>query len=471
MGKNPSHTRKEIEEILESYPHFAQTFNHIPVPEYPTAPFPYLSGPHDAFMCVPCSEHPTHPETFIWRSDKKRTTHWREKHPNHTFSRADEERIRVQTFSDSSTHRRDFRVSEALTAASQHASQGHGNDITMEASRAFVKDWVPSKRTMPEAGANLKQIDPFGMYSNWSAFLAEQNWQMERTLAEKPTNPQLLRVHRTVQPIFTKLMDRLRNLPPPLRRVVTDEENKGGSDAMVALQSEEQWLLHGHTWALLLIYAMRKYERQQQTQDSNTEAPTTNPSHDITFTPHQKDWLAALWRYARDEQPQPKTVDLMLGASAALWAPEVIDHLMEDTFDDAVIRFAIFSNVNEDGSYTSCAVISSFLARIKYIMRLTTLMWTRQQQKEHDRPVSWVFGHIKNTLRASTITPYGNIYHAMGAAVTYKQNYSGLSRVVWGDAERNNLVVDGKTWNVPKLREATGNLIDEIDAELEELLY
>ncbi|KAG8707339.1 hypothetical protein FRC09_001885, partial [Ceratobasidium sp. 395] len=468
MGANPSHTQKEINDILKSYPHFQDTFNKIDPPAYPTPPLKYLTGPHNAFLCVPCAEHPTHPETFIWRSDRRRCTHWKNKHPNHTFSGADEERILVQTFSDSDTHRRDFRVSEALLAASQHAARGQGDDTSLEASCALLKEWSPSKRQMPGPGATLKEVEPFGIVSGWSDFLSDQDWKKDRALVQKPVETALVRVYDTVKPLFIKLMKQLRRLAPSLRKLVTDEENRGGSDIMIPLQSEEQWELHGHTWALLLIYAMHKYAASQDVEQGQTHG-TRQPQH-ITFTKNQQDWLKALWQYAKKESGHKPAQEVILGASAALWGPEVIDHLMEDTFDDAIIRFVVFSNLYDDGSFYSCAVISSFCARMKYIMRLSTLIWTRKEQKAKNKPISWIFAHIKNTLQAATVTPFGNIYHVMGAAVTYRQNYSGLPRVVWPEGPKTHLIVDGQTWHLAKLRDATGELIAEIDDGLAGLL-
>lgn len=123
--------------------------------------------------------------------------------------------------------------------------------------------------------------------------------------------------------------------------------------------------------------------RMYQQNELNTSA------HPMTFTSNQQKWLSAAWDYANMADGHGSTQDVILGVSCALWAPETVDHICTNTFDDAVIQYAIYSNLDEHGAFEDPNVISSALARIKNVMRLSTLYWALKTQKENQYPVSW----------------------------------------------------------------------------------
>jgi hypothetical protein len=128
---------------------------------------------------------------------------------------------------------------------------------------------------------------------------------------------------------------------------------------------------------MLLVYALRRHDCQQSQRSL--------PHDEIKFTGNQKDWLDQAWKYARKETGHGKASQVILGLSCALWGPESIQHLMADTFNDVVIQFAIYSNLLSTGALNAPNVISSFLARIKYIMRLTTIEHAITQQGSDDK--------------------------------------------------------------------------------------
>jgi hypothetical protein len=95
--------------------------------------------------------------------------------------------------------------------------------------------------------------------------------------------------------------------------------------------------------------------------------------------------LDQAWKYAKQRNRAWKASQVILGLSCALWGPENIQHLMADSFNDVVIKFAIYSNLLSTGALNAPNVILSFLACIKYIMWLTTSEHAITQQGSDDK--------------------------------------------------------------------------------------
>ncbi|KAG9098287.1 hypothetical protein FRC06_006579, partial [Ceratobasidium sp. 370] len=373
----------------------------------------------------------------------------------------DEILIEAQSFSNADSNRRDFQVSTALISASQQAAKPLDGVQPIEMSKAFVQNWTSTKPKAAGGQATLKEAEPFVAFSGWGDFVAKQDISLAMRLLDKPDEGPLDRLYRTAYTMFMGLMEDLGEVHIALRRHATDEQAVGGSKALIPMQSQEQKERHASTWALFLVYVMRVYDRQKNSQT------TTG----VTFTPNQQSWLDEAWKYAKKSPGYSKSRPVLLGLSAALWAPEDVRHLLRNSFDDIVIQFAIFSNVEASGSFFQPGVISSFLARMKYIMRLTTIMWVRDKNEKEPLGISWMFKHITKTLRSNEISPYSSIYEYMGLASTYDKSGSRLGRVHWVGDQRTELVVDGKTWNIPALRRANGKLVDDIDDGIKQLLF
>jgi hypothetical protein len=155
----------------------------------------------------------------------------------------------------------------------------------------------------------------------------------------------------------------------------------GGADPLIALQSSEAKNRYSATWGLMLTFAMRLFKKQQtQARD----APTN-----LLFPQNQVDWLKAAWSYADKAPNHGSARDVLLGLSTALWSPQTSKHLMNNMFSDAVLQFSVYSNLVPDGSFMDPKVISSSLARIKYIMRVSTLFWLVGVHERTERPMTW----------------------------------------------------------------------------------
>ncbi|KAG9119797.1 hypothetical protein FRC07_005010, partial [Ceratobasidium sp. 392] len=458
-GKHRTHTIQQINDILDDYSIHQGQLNTLPTPEHPTPPLPYLRT-HDAFLCRICDEMD---ETFIWRTPTtRRWNHFKNKHPEHGgWTRDDEILIEVQTFSPHDHARKDFRVMPSLITPSQQPAHPVAGVNPYDLSKAFVQNW---SKSMPKAAgghSTLKEAEPFVAFSGWGTFVAKHDLPLELRLLEKPESGPMERIYDTAHILFTKFLDSINGVHVAIRRHVTDETGVGGSKALIRLQSQEQRERHASTWATFLVYVLRVYDRQKKSHKNSG----------VLFTPVQKQWLDKAWDYANMAPGYSAARPVLLGLSAALWAPESINHLLDDCLNDVVVQFAIFSNVELSGQFFKPGVISSFLACMKYIMRLTTVMWTRDQNMQHGHGTHWIFKHITKTLRSNEISPYSSVYEYMGLATTYDRSGSGLGRVHWVGDQRSELIVDGKKWHIPSIRRANGELIEEIEGGLKELLF
>ncbi|KAG8708935.1 hypothetical protein FRC09_000961 [Ceratobasidium sp. 395] len=457
-GKHRTHTKAQITEILDEYSIHTGQFNQLETPEHPTPPLDYLPT-HDALLCRVCDAKG---ETFIWRTEARRWNHFNKAHPDHGgWTKEDELHIEVQTFSPDDNTRKDFRVTPSLATPSQQPQRPIAGVNPLDVSRAFAQNWSKSAPKAAGEHATLKEAEPFVVVSGWGDVAAKYDIPIELSLTEKPESGPMLRVYDTAHRMFIGFMDGVNGFHSALRRHVTDETGSGGTNALIRLQSQEQRDRHASTWAMLLIYTLRVYQRQKHSAQPNP----------VTFTAVQKEWLDATLGYAEKRPGHAAAREVLLGLSSALWAPEDVDHLLLNANDDPVVLFAIFNNLNSQGKFFRPGVISSFLACLKYIMRLTTLMWVRDVNKKKQFGTKWMFQHVTKTLRSNDVSPYSSVFEYMGLATIYDRSGSGLGRVHWVDDQRTALIVDGKKWHLPSLRRASGELIEEIDKGIEELLF
>ncbi|GAB1525775.1 hypothetical protein RhiTH_008941 [Rhizoctonia solani] len=443
--------------MLEKYQLHSGKLNEIEPPMYPVARLPFLPV-HPAYLCRLCHDNG---ETYIWRTAARRISHFHHMHQDETWVDAMQLSIEVQTFSEDDATRRDFRVSSALVHASQ-AFPGDPREVpgTILAS-AFVKNWESAPPPKPTETSNLKDMEPFAEFSGWGRFVPTQNLHQQLQLLQVPDSGPLKRVLDALAPMFVKLIDCLEDLPRSLCAQVMDETGSGTSSKLHKLQSAQAVRLYGNTWAMSLIYAMRIYELPQSDGSATLQ---------VTFTPSQKMWLTEAWKFAKSKPLTVPVKEVFLGLSISLWGPEDNKHLLYNRFNDPVLRFSIFSNTYASGAFHHPNDISSFLARMKFSMRITTVYWLQGHMLHSQKSEKWAEKHIKATLCASRINPFSSLYDAMGLAVQYKDSPSGQPRAVWGLDQRTMLYVDGQEWHIPSLRNSVGDLIKEIDNGLFKLL-
>ncbi|KAG9091146.1 hypothetical protein FRC06_000694, partial [Ceratobasidium sp. 370] len=451
-------TKNQVADILRLYDIFPDQLNRIKPPKFPTAPVPFLPV-HKGFMCPICVENDKPP--FFWRSQNRATIHFTTEHSDCMWHEHDGISVELQSFSPADNLRCDFRVTSALISASQQ-TPAHGPPVShAQLGKALISSWTTAQPPRPSPTVTLKEISPFALFSGWSHFMADKNPACTQAWVDLPDGGPLHRIVQSVQILFKTLGTQLPRIPIALRKQLTDEEGSGGSDALVELQSAQSQVRYSNAWAGVLTFVMRIWKKQQ---GGSGDVPT------FPLTHNQRSWIKNAWGYAEKTPGHGSARDIILGLSAALWRPETTTHIMKDMFDEPVQQFVVFSNVQPDGSFEDPAAISSFLAWIKYIMRISTLFWVISKQDKDEFSTSWITTYIQQTLRASHISPFSSVYGSMGTAVRYPNAKGGVPKAMWAPDDYNTLLLAGEPCSLPLLRQQTAALLDEIDDGIASLL-
>ncbi|QRW12379.1 hypothetical protein RhiLY_11378 [Ceratobasidium sp. AG-Ba] len=228
--------------------------------------------------------------------------------------------------------------------------------------------------------STLKEVAPFPLWSGWGAFMAEKDPALAQARVTLPKQCPLHRILQSVQLLFKNQLTEIGRSPVALRKQLTDEEGSGGTDPLIALQSQESQQRYADTWAGILIFAISAWRKQQDQQRNH---PTFHPCF------NQKSWLGIAWAYANEIPGHAAARESILGLSVTLWLPDSEHHILKDIFNEPVMQFAVFSNVLADGSLQDPGVISSSMARIKYVMRISTLFWMIQHGEKESLPSNW----------------------------------------------------------------------------------
>lgn len=111
----------------------------------------------------------------------------------------------------------------------------------------------------------------------------------------------------------------------------------------------------------------------------------------VTMTPSQERCVDRAWKYAEIAEDRPSGRRMLLDVSRWFWCPESMDdfaHMASDQFDDPTVRFGVLTNFRTDGTFEAPRDASSMLAKIKYFIRASLYMWSRDRQKQKMLPVS-----------------------------------------------------------------------------------
>ncbi|QRW09606.1 Helicase conserved C-terminal domain [Ceratobasidium sp. AG-Ba] len=450
-------TTAQISKMLDDYVLFPGNLNEIDPPAYPTPPLLFLPT-HSGLMCPVCDEKKLPP--FYWRTRNRGSSHFVQCHSDCMWRLEHAIPVELQSFSEAYSLRRDFRVTSSLINASQEKNVANGVSHS-DLSKSFIlhstKASAPPLTTM----STLKEVAPFPLWSGWGAFMAGKDPALAQAWVTLPKQGPLHRILQSVQLLFKNLLTEIGRSPVALRKQLTDEEGSGGTDPLIALQSQESQQRYADTWAGILIFAISAWRKQQDQQRNH---PTFH------LCSNQKSWLGIAWAYANKTPGHAAARESILGLSVSLWLPDSVHHILKDMFNEPVMQFAVFSNVLADGSLQDPSVISSSMARIKYVMRISTLFWMIQHGEKESLPSNWMSTHINQTLRAATVSPFSSIYAAMGAAKKYPNDKSGAPKANWADDNYQTLLLNGEPCNLPQLRSANAALLDEIDAGLSSLL-
>lgn len=172
----------------------------------------------------------------------------------------------------------------------------------------------------------------------------------------------------------------MRNALFPRRTVVDLVPSSSPPDREFRALEDATSTEYGRYWGLFFVFVMRLRKLQE---DGDQRYP-------VTMTPSQIRCVDRAWQYAELHPKRLSGRRVLLDMSRWFWCPtsmEDFSHMAFDQFDDPTVRFGILINLLPDGSFVPPRTASSLLVRIKYFIRASLYMWSRDHQKRKALPV------------------------------------------------------------------------------------
>ncbi|KAG9100814.1 hypothetical protein FRC06_003684 [Ceratobasidium sp. 370] len=369
--------KKEIVRICERYNVYKGLLEEYPRPTWPTAPLPFLPE-EDAYLCLLCEAEG---KEYMGVKEETCERHYRGNH-RESSTPFDQSLLRItaQAFTPAYyTGRRWFRVQPNAHALEQVDEEtGVLPASPSDLLAAFIQNWTPAALVRPSPDT-LKEAMPFLYHSGFAQHLEGEDARALRELVSKPKIGDALReLYDATVTCFKVEQTKLGSIPEPIRLSLTDEGH-GYPDARAfrALLDESR-PDYANTLALWCVFVCRMHLNVEEDRSR----------YKTVLTENQKRAVGWALDFANKKENRA-SISRVIGLLAqAFWSPDYaddFDYMVEDQFDDPTMRFAVLMCLRDDGMVMSPRSCANELVRIKYAIRLGTLMWARDSCKKHKR--------------------------------------------------------------------------------------
>ncbi|QRV82340.1 ATP-dependent DNA helicase tlh2 [Ceratobasidium sp. AG-Ba] len=414
-----------INKILNKFELWMEPFWEIRLPTEVVAPFSFLRI-QDAYRCLPCGAVIT-----LKRTEATMRTHLIESHGSSESFETRTNLVKVQSFSDSRNHRRDFLVDPSLALA-ETQSQGVGPVADPAAlARAWRAQTNPDAVIRAPKVVNIKTAPPFIVRSGWGEWVnALENVAECRALAHEPYEDDERRIYDQALTTFCEDHAALGSLPVIFRQRITMSEGETDSKPLDSKLDPKTIQRYGGCWASLIIFAIRVFRQQS----------TKQPTVPVTFTEDQQTWIKSVIKTA--SKKWPKWRHLLHGLSRYLWCdPAGFAHTTENQFADVTTAFSVLYCMRTDLTFGRTNDITHDLNALRFSMQQVILFWALNFRKnatdQVEYSVDWLQDFLKQELDYTRHGPFAALMSTYSLASNLSRTAEGMPNFIYEGKQDN----------------------------------